>query len=313
VLQQVAAANAGPNDPAAAQTIATAGEARMVTQQMAQTFPIDKEGKVPDVITKLMQDPITQVEQLLKGLGPAELRAKGQALCGQFNALMAKYPFNPKSTTHADIEEVNKFFRPPDGALWQLHSQSLQNLVQREGSQYVPKGGTAMTVTPSFLGFFNRAAGFAEAAYPGGAQQPKIAYALRSDLTGTNQSIALSLDGQAFTNAAGKSASMKFTWPGPATGASMQVKFGGEGFNWPQYGGTWGVFEFFGDSDEKSPPSGSVYRLEWTLRTGQSQRLVTTSAGQPVSVRFDLDMMGSPPIFRKGYFSGWNCVADVAR
>jgi hypothetical protein len=93
----------------------------------------------------------------------------------------------------------------------------------------------------------------------------------------------------------------------------MQVKFGGDAFNWPAYDGVWAAFEFFGDSEEKSAPAGNVYRLEWTLRTGQSQRLVTTSTGQPVSVRFDLDMMGSPPIFRKGYFSGWGCVADVAR
>ncbi len=313
LVQQVASSNAGPSDPAAAQTLTQANEARFVTQQIAQTFGVDKEGRVPDTVKKLMEDPITELERVLKGMGPAELRAKGAGLCGQFNALMAKYPFNLKSSNQATIDDVNRFFRPGDGLLWKFYSESLQPLVQKDGSRYVPKAGGTMSVTPGFLNFFNRAAAFAEAAYPAGAQQPHIAYSLKSDLTGSNQSLSLTLDGQMFANGGGKAAAMKFAWPATPPGARMQVKFGGDAFNWPPYEGLWAAFEFFGDSEEKSPPSGSVYRLEWTLRTGQSQRAVTTSTGQPVSVRFDLDMMGSPPIFRKGYFSGWGCVADVAR
>jgi type VI secretion system protein ImpL len=312
-VQQVAGSSAGPNDPAAGMTIAQANEALLATGQMAQTFGVDKEGNVPATVQKLLEDPITQVQRLLKGMGPAELRAKGQALCGQFNQLMAKYPFNLKSATQASIDDVNRFFRPGDGALWQFYSQSLQPLLEKMGAQYTPKAGGTMTVTPQFLAFFNRAAAFAEAAYPNGAQQPRIYYTLKSDLSGTNQSIALTLDGQTLSNGGGKSAAMKFAWPGNPPGANLQVKFGGEAFNWPRYDGVWAAFEFFGDSEERTAPAGSVYRLEWTLRTGQSQRVVTTGSGQPVSVRFDLDMMGAPPIFRKGYFSGWACVADVAR
>ena len=174
-------------------------------------------------------------------------------------------------------------------------------------------GATAAESYADTLDAINRAAAFGEAAYPSAAQQPHIAYALKSDLTGATQSISLSLDSQTFSNTSGKVATKQFIWPGTPPGARMQVKFGGAAFNWPAYDGVWAAFEFFGDSEEKSAPAGNVYRLEWTLRTGQSQRLVTTSTGQPVSVRFDLDMMGSPPIFRKGYFSGWGCVADVAR
>jgi type VI secretion system protein ImpL len=306
-------ATTGPSDAAAAQTLAQANDARFTTQQIAQTFGVDAVGRVPETTRKLMEDPITELERILKGMGPAELRAKGRVLCGQFHALMAKYPFNLKSSVQASVDDVNRFFRPQDGALWQFYAQDLQKLVQKEGSRYVAKSGGTMSVTAGFLGFFNRAAAFAEAAYPNGAQQPHIPYTLRSDLSGTNQSIALTIDGQSFSNSSGKSGSKQFVWPGNPPGVRMQVKFGGDAFNWPSYQGVWAAFEFFGDSEEKSPPVGSVYRLEWTLRTGQSGRVVTTSSGQPVSVRFDLDMMGSPPIFRKGYFSGWACTADVAR
>ncbi len=303
-VQQVATSSAGIADPAAQMTLSQAAEAHLATGQIAQTFAIDKDGNVPAQVKKLMEDPITEVERLLKGIGPAELRAKGAALCGQFRQLMSKYPFNLKSTTQATVDDVNRFFRPQDGALWQFYNQSLQNLVQKQGSQYFGKPGT-MVVTPAFLSFFNRAAAFSDAAYPGGAQQPRLAYTLKSDLTATNQSISLTIDGQSFSNSSGKSAAKQFAWPGNPPGATLQVKFGGEGFNWPRYDGLWAAFEFFGDAEERGG------HLEWTLKTGQSSRQVTTASGQPVLVRFDLDM--NPPVFRKEYFSSWSCVAEVAR
>ncbi len=304
-VQQIASSPAGARDPVAAQmTISQAADARLATGQMAQTFTIDQESNVPAMTRKLLEDPITEVERLLKGIGPAELRAKGQALCAQFRELMSKYPFNLKSSVRATLDDVNRFFRPQDGALWQFYSQSLTPLMEKQGTQYIGKPG-AMAVTPGFLNFFNRAAAFSDAAYPGGAQQPRLAYTLRSDLTGVNQTIALTIDGQNFSNSTGKSSAKQFVWPGSSSGATLQVKFGGEGFNWPRYDGLWAAFEFFGDAEERGG------HLEWTLRTGQSARQVTTAAGQPVIVRFDLDM--SPPVFRKGYFSNWSCVAEVAR
>jgi len=298
-VAQVATAPGGQNDPAAQATIAQASEALLTTGQIAQTFAIDQGGNLPPAVRKLMEDPITQVAQLLRPKPPS-----GQALCGQFRALMAKYPFNLQSPVQATLDDVNHFFRPPDGALWQFYSQSLQNLVDKQGTQYVVKPST-MRVTPGFLNFFNRAAAFSDAAYPGGAQQPALKYTLRSDLTGINQTISITLDGQTFANSTGKVGSKQFVWPGNPAGAKMDVQFGGEPFHWPSFDGLWGTFEFFGDAEERAG------HLEWALKTGKSERMVTTASGQPVLVRFDLDM--SPPVFRKGYFSGWACTADVAR
>lgn len=312
-VAQVAQGAGGPSDPAAAQTIAEAQKALLITGQMAQTFQIDKEANLPATVRQLMEDPITQVDRLLRGLGPAELKGKAAGMCNQFRELMAKYPFNPKSSNQATIDDLNRFFRPADGALWQFVNQSLSNLVQQQGGQFIAKTGGTMTVTPAFLGFLNRSAAFTQAVYPGGAQQPRLTYSLRSNLAGTNQSISVTLDGQTFSNTGGRQASQQFTWPGNPPGATMQVKFGAEAFNWPRWEGLWSAFEFFGDSEERAQSGANMYTLEWILRTGQAQRPVTTGAGQPVSVRLDLDMMGAPPIFRKGYFSGWTCVSDVAR
>lgn len=312
-VAQVAAGSAGPSDPAAAQTLAEAQKALLVTGQMAQSFQIDREANLPGTVRTLLEDPITQVDRLLRGLGPADLKGKAQGMCSQFRELMAKYPFNPKGSVPATVEDLNRFFRPADGALWQFYQQHLQNLLQQQGPQFVAKPGVTMTVTPAFLAFFNRAAAFTQAAYPAGAPQPHLDYTLRSNLAGTNQSITVTIDGQSFSNTPGRTAAKVFVWPGNPPGAAMQVKFGNEGFNWPRYDGLWGAFDFFADSEERAQPATSTYTLDWTLRTGQAGRPVTTAGGQPVSVRLDLDMMGAPPVFRKGYFAGWSCVADVAR
>jgi type VI protein secretion system component VasK len=208
---------------------------------------------------------------------------------------------------------VNRLFRPQDGALWRFYQENLQNLIVKEGTQWVAKPGGTMSVTPAFLAFFNRAAAFSEAVYKGG-QEPQLTYSLRSNLAGQNQTIELTIDGQTLSNGPGRTVTQQFRWPGKQPGGvRMTVRFGGEPFQWPRYDGLWAAFDFFADGEEKAQVSGSVYTLEWTLRTGATGRQVTTASGQPVSVRLDLDMMGAPPVFRKGYFAGWNCVSEVAR
>ncbi|MGC8793263.1 MAG: ImcF-related family protein [Bryobacteraceae bacterium] len=313
-LEAALASPGGTADSAAAQqTLAKAAEARAVTRQIALAFRPDPEGQVDVKTRTLMEDPITYVEALLRGLGPAELRAKAQAFCAEFRELMSRYPFNPKAAVQATVDDLNRLFRPTDGSLWRFYNESLQNLIVKQGGQWVAKPGGTMTATPAFLAFFNRAAAFSEAVYKGG-QQPQLTYSLRSNLTGLNQSIELTIDGQTLSNGPGRTLTQQFTWPGRQPGGvRMTVRFGGEPFQWPRYDGLWAAFDFFADGEEKAQVSGSVYTLEWTLRTGQAGRQVTTATGQPVSVRLDLDMMGAPPVFRKGYFAGWNCVTEVAR
>jgi len=128
---------------------------------------------------KLMEDPITYVEGLLRTLGPAELNGKGKSLCAQWRALMSKYPFNPSSTVQASLQEMNALLRKPDGSLWSFYDGSLQKLLPRQGPQFVAAPGGGITLNPAFVGFFNRAAAFAEAAYQQGAQDPRFAYTLR--------------------------------------------------------------------------------------------------------------------------------------
>ena len=66
------------NDAAAAQTLTNATAAKVAARQVAQAFRIDPEAHIEAVVQKLMEDPITNVEALLRNLGPAELNGKGR-------------------------------------------------------------------------------------------------------------------------------------------------------------------------------------------------------------------------------------------
>jgi hypothetical protein len=70
------------------------------------------------------------------------------------------------------------------------------------------------------------------------------------------------------------------------------------------------VFQFFEEA-ERWVPSGGAYDLEWTVRAGK--KAMTLPSGKPLTVRFELNMSGAPPVFEKGYLSRLGCVADVAK
>jgi type VI secretion system protein ImpL len=301
-----------PNDAAAAQTLSNATQAKVTTRQMAQGFRIDSEGHIETNVQKLLEDPIVYAEALLRTLGPAELNGKGKALCGQFRAVMARYPFNPNSTTDASLAEVNGLFRKPDGALWAFYDQNLQKLLVRQGSQYVAMSAGGVNLNPAFVNFFNSAVAFSDAVYAGGVQDPHITYTLKPAPSEGIQNVSVRMDGQTLAASGSVGAAKQFTWQGGSTHeAKATVKFGnGPDLAWSNNDGLWAVFQFFNKA-ERWTPAGAGQMLEWVIRIGKDP--VTLPNGKPVTVRFELDMNGAPPIFQKGYFARMGCVAEVAR
>jgi type VI secretion system protein ImpL len=307
-LDQVANLPGPPNDAQASPTLSQAGAAKLSTRQMAQAFRIDPQGHLETTSQRLLEEPITYVEGLLRTLGPAELNGKGRALCAQFRTLMAKYPFNPASQSPATLQEVNALFRKPDGALWAMYESSLQKALAKQGSHYAAVPGT-INLNPAFVSFFNRAAAFADAAYPAGSQDPRITYTLKPVPSEGTMGTSLRIDGQVINFAGGAPQPKQFFWPGGSHEAVATVKFGGSDLGWANYEGLWAAFHFFGDA-ERWIPAGSGFNVEWIVRVGKNP---VTLQGRPLTVQFYLDMNGAPPIFQRGYFSGLGCVAEVAR
>jgi type VI secretion system protein ImpL len=302
-----------PSEGAASQTLGQATQAHGTVRQMAGVFRADPEGHIEGNVQKLLEDPIIYAEALLRTLGPGELNAKGRVLCGQFRSVMAKYPFNPNATPEASVNEVNGLFRKPDGALWNFYDQNLQQLLVKDGLEYVPHSAKGVTLTGPFVTFFKEAARFSEVLYAGGAQDPHFSYTLKPQPSEGIQSTGARIDGQQVSYTTGGPAQpVRFTWKGSGSHeANATVKFGGgPDLTWSSDEGVWAAFRFF-QKAEKWTLVGSAQSLEWIVRVGKGP--VKLPSGNPLTVRFDLEMVAAPPLFQRGYFSHLTCVSDVAR
>ncbi len=295
------------SDAAAAQTLQNATQAKVNTRQMAQAFRLDAEAHIEANTQKLLEDPITNVEGLLRSLGPEELNGKGKALCAQINPVLTKYPFNPKAGAMATVQDLNSVFKPKEGAIWQFYEASLQKAVTRQGSQFVANPAGGLQINPAFIQFLNHSAAFSDAAYAGGTADPQLKYTVKPVMSPEIQDIKLTIDGQNAEFTATNATAKQLVWPGASHGLSLNVTFkGGPPFTYPSYEGLWAVFQFVGDADKHE---GNV--VEVTLRSGKAGRPVLNPLGQPVTVR--LDMAAAPPVFDRGYFSSLSCVSQVAK
>jgi type VI secretion system protein ImpL len=286
------------DDPSAIQaTLSSANSARQSVKMLANTFLIDQEGRLQQVSQKLLEDPITQVEALVKGAGRDELNSKGAGMCRTFAAVKNKFPFSQKSTLDATLDDVAKVFRPKDGALWVLYESGLKKFVRKEGSQYVaqPDPSGAIVINPAFLRFFNDAVRFSEAVYPGGATEPMLRYTLAPVKSEQIESTTLTIDGQT-----AKNVSKQFLWPGSGRAeVKLTIKLAGgsslEAQDFPP--NLWSVFRFFADADRTEGNS-----IEWVMRSGKAGKAMVT-------YRFIVD----PSILSKEFLSGLSCVSQVAK
>ena len=195
----------------------------------------------------------------------------------------------------------------------QFYTSALKNLLLPQGTGYIANPTATQAVNPAFLAFFNRAAAVQHALYGGAPGQLQFKYALRPHPTDSVSGFTMNIDGQALNYAGGNSSFQQFTWPGATgQGVTLTVRIqGGSELGFPSYAGTWGVFHFFADAD-KTQQNGNVYNVEWVLRVAGG-RPVTAPNGKPVTVQFDLDTLGAPPILLKGNFSSLRCVSSVTR
>ncbi|MBZ5561570.1 MAG: hypothetical protein LAP13_04030 [Acidobacteriia bacterium] len=281
--------------------------AQQAARQISQTFKIDRDNHIDQTTLALLLAPITPISAVLRP-GPVS----GAGLCSQFNPLRLKFPFNSRSSSEASVQEIGAFFDPASGALSQFYNAALKNLLLPQGTGYIANPAGTQKVNSEFLSFFNRASAVGRALYPAPGQM-QYRYALRPHPTDTVSSINLNVDGQTLNFSGGSAQFKQFTWPGTAAqGVRLTVKIsGGSELGFPNYDGLYGVFHFFADAD-RSQASGSVQTIQWVLRVAGG-RPVTTPAGKPVTVEFDLDTGGLPPILQRDYLSSLACVSVVAR
>lgn len=303
----------GPADPNRAMPVrSSADTARNIVKKMGYTFRIDPEAHMDAITLKLLEAPIESVDALTKGMGAGEINAKARQFCAAYADLGNKFPFNPSATSEATLPGVNAVFRPRDGKLWLFYEEALRTFLTRQGTEYVANPSSGLALNPAFVSFFNQAARFSDAVYPGGSTEPALRYSLQPQRSDQIKEMTLTIDGQSarFT---GQEAGGQHVWPA-AGNANVRLNAklsGGSELEVQNREGLWSVFHFFADADRWSGAGGN-YGLEWVVRQGREARPVNVG-GKELTYRFTLSTGGLAPVFQKEFLNGLHCVSTAAK
>ncbi|MBN2319175.1 MAG: hypothetical protein JXR49_08855 [Acidobacteria bacterium] len=286
-----------------------ADTARTLVKKMAYEFKIDPEFHMETITTRLLEAPIEYADALTRTMGAGEINAKARQFCRSFDAITGKFPFNPAAKAEVTVPELNSMFRPQDGQLWTFYYDTLQSLLQKQGAQYAANPDTGIQLTPAFVAFFNRAASFSDALYPGGMKEPLLRYSLTPQRTDQIRDISVTINGK--TNSG--MSTRPYTWTGSD---SQTVKisarlYGGSNLELQNRQGLWALFRFFVDADRWSR-SEKGYILDWTARQGSEGRPVTVN-GKELTYSFIVDTGIAAPVFQKDFLAGMRCVSQAAR
>lgn len=305
-IDQAANAPSGP-DPATAQaTMGTASNARMTVKQVAQNFRIDPEAHTEATVQRLLEEPITNAEGLLRRMGPDELNGKGKAFCAAFNL----YPFNSNATAEATMQDVSQLFKPNEGVLWTFYEQNLKTFVLRQGNTFVANPSGGVSINPAFIAFLNTAARISEAFYKGGPE-PHFTYTVTPLKAEGIQNLILTIDGATMNAPAQGGPPKQFVLPGPGThAASLTATVNGAPVGGRQ-DGLWGAFRLF-DAADRWDPAGNGYKLEYRLVSSNRLGRLGSAAEAGAPAYFQLDLGGVPAFFRKGP-QGMHCISQVAK
>jgi type VI secretion system protein ImpL len=228
----------------------------------------------------------------------AILNERGRALCASVTPLIAKFPFNPDATTEASIGDVAAVFAPGTGALWALHQERLDPLMEKKGAEWVAKPGAPVALSAPFLTFFNRAAGVSAALF-GGATEPRIVLTAHGVVTPQISQITLA-HGSYVARFIRDTPPAQLVWP-PQSGrdAKLIAKVGKRELLIAEATGEWALFRLVSRAT-KAEGAGSSLRAEWTT---------PATSGFPVTV--DFAFAGGYPVLQRGAFSGLTCVAQL--
>jgi type VI secretion system protein ImpL len=280
------------NDPTAAAPVT---QAAVTAEQAAETlrngFVPDPAGSMDKVSFSLLEAPIESIKNLA-AQAPANAAGGGaKSFCGQIAPVLAKFPFDPQSSTEASTDEVAQVFAPGSGSFAQF-TTSIHALVAQQGAQYVVAPGSTVHINPAFLNFLSHAQKISSSLYPSGGNQPSLDFTLSEVKGPGNADAVLNIDGKQIS-AGGQSAT--FHW---VSQPSSKITLATQKNTAPAMTGPWSVFHFGFAAPQIAPN-----RLKFFFSfNNQAPEIVLFDASGPGASLLNPDFM-----------KGFHCVSNVAR
>jgi type VI secretion system protein ImpL len=292
---------AGAGDANAVSAVMTAAaQAKGAATQAIAGAKVDNAYNHTEQLTQhLLEEPITNAEEMLQKTPAQDLNKAGQALCAQFGQLAKLFPFKTNSTEEVTADQFNGFFSPKTGALWDFYQKQLSKYVTKQGVRYSATAAGPVKINPRFLDFFNRVAALTDTFYAGGSPTPNLSYTLIEQSGNVPGQLILSVGRDVLT---GVGQQKKFTW----TGAPEDIRVTAGVQTLRTYSGTWAAFRFVYTGSEVLH---SYTDLRWNLL--QSDGKAITINGQPEFYAYQMQA-GSPNPFELVTAAGAHCEANIA-
>jgi type VI secretion system protein ImpL len=284
------------------------GNARQALRDATQDFSREPQAApVARAIRELLSQPIDQSERLLGRLAvelpSREINQRGAAFCRELGQLLSGFPFSRDTGARdATLQDVAAAFQPGSSALWSLYDESLQPLLDSRGNRYVARSGGPVTVVPSFVTFFDRAARVSRMFYGSpGDDRPEVDFSFRPRFSERAQEFTLIVDGVSNHFTPVSNQTLVLSWDGDPGEVRLLGRIDGvERTLLGPFSGTWALFRLFLAADQWTP-EGSRYTVTWSL---------PVEGGSNLQLEADVE---APAAFATGDLANLSCQGQIAR
>ncbi len=225
------------------------------------------------LLERILMPPLRGVEVAIVGASSELANRKWcETVVVAFDELLAgKFPFAAgKATGEARLADVEKFFQPATGILWQYFTESLQADIERVGSIFRVKEGASVRYKDDFLKFWSRAqdlSGRLFAKEPGKLGMP---VEVRIRPSAQYSKIVLDTGGRKVVGLNAVERWDEILWPSRRALVRLYVKSDEVESLGPREDGDWALFHLLGQGGSPSR-SGEVLSLSFAPTLGQGK------------------------------------------
>jgi type VI secretion system protein ImpL len=289
------AQNPGAPDPAQLTSAGNSADlASQAVTKVVASVQVDQQFGNQDQVRRLLEEPIKNVETLLKR-GPADIaNGSGKSYCAAFAGAANKYPFDPNSLQDLSMDQLYAIFGPTSDALKKL-KEDVKPFTLMVGNRYAPNAQAAVKPSQTFLDFLSRITALSETLYPTGSLPPKFSYTLKL-LPSNVEGVVLKIGSETLSGDSPKT----FIWTGASEDVLVTTKSGDVLDSFAT--SPWAAFKFVARARQLGGN-----KLEWVNEN--NGRPIMLSPTKQKSYDYQLQVVGSVnPFFD---LRGMKCVSQV--
>ncbi|MEW6209051.1 MAG: ImcF-related family protein, partial [Acidobacteriota bacterium] len=213
-------------------------------------------------VARLLKQPLSNLRAMLYGGGYEQIeRNWREQLYPKAKALEAGFPF-ADSSSQAPVTDLARFLNPSNGQFTAFFNDKLATSFEDAQGRWRLKESGAVKLSEGFVNYLNAARALRDALFPGGGQQPDVAYDLTL-MPERGADVVVEIDGNRVETRGSSPQSAKFNWPARAgsSGARILVLQNGQQSE-RAFPGEWGLFQMF-SAGNAVKTADNQYQLSW--------------------------------------------------